>query len=138
MLAWPHGPYLSERYFITLALALLQMIELYKLHPPPTKVLKQNFVVQAKCKKDGFLIDMRYEIILCSHHSSQVISIISTVSVWSNLNCQYLMSNAICQHKKRTGESESGSQVLSSQFYILTHYTTILAGPGRTVSFYNS
>ena len=38
----------------------------------------------------------------------------------------------------RVGESESGSQVLSSQFYILTHYTTILAGPGRTVSFYNS
>ena len=64
----------------------------------------------------------------CSHHSSQVISIISTVSVWSNLNCQYLMSNAICQHKKRTGELESGSQVPSSQFYIPTHYTTILAG----------
>ena len=70
----------------------------------------------------------------CSHHSSQVISIISTVSVWSNLNCQYLMSNAICQHKKRTGELESGSQVFRSQFYIQIHYTTILAGQNSVLS----
>ena len=90
----------------------LQIIEIYT----PNQTAETKFCCPSQNAKP------------CSHHSSQVISIISTVSVWSNLNCQYLMSNAICQHKKRTGELESGSQVLRSQFYIPTHYTTILAG----------
>ena len=106
-------------FYYTLRHRHLQIIELYKSTPNPNQSSETKFCCPSQMQKRRVP-----EIILCIHHSSQVISIISTVSVWSNLNCQYLMSNAICQHKKRTGESESGSQVLSSQFYILTHYTT--------------